>query len=351
MLSEPFPFAMVQPSLQTLMESMSAPSLQNLQESEGVGETLGYALLGHVIAGNTPLLAWTSVTRALLVRSASLVKLPTGPAAQWGFAFHALLAETRPDLARCVAMWEWPGGTRELDEALARETDCLIAYGDDATMEQIRGYRPDGPFLGYGHRLSMGIALSLRDAVQAAAGFARDVLTYDQSGCLSPHSIYVIGDVSDADDFAVCLASALRRVSMEMPSASVTADAAAAVRRHRTLARMMGDRLWEDDGLRYTVVRSRRRQFAASPTHGVINVQSLSSLEVLPEALADVAGALQGCAVAAPGEIPVALCRRLQELGVSYLCRPGELQTPPIGWRQNGLNVLTPLIPSDNNSN
>ncbi|MEO7717151.1 MAG: acyl-CoA reductase [Capsulimonas sp.] len=345
-LTEPFPFSMVRPSLNALLQSMSRDSLRHLQKNEGVTDSLGYVVVGHVIAGNTPLLAWTSVVRALLVRSASLVKLPTGSAAQWGRVFHTLLAETDPSLVRCVEMWEWAGGTRDLDETLALQTDCLIAYGDDATIEQLQGYRPQAPFLGYGHRLSMGIALTAADGIRAAADFARDVLTYDQSGCLSPHSIYVIGDVYDADDFAERLAVALRRMSMESFSAPVTVAAAAQVRRHRTLARMMGDRLWEDTDLRYTVVRPRRRQFAASPTHGVINVQSLSSVDVLPEALAEVTGALQGCAVAASGDIPLSLRRILEDAGVSYVCRPGELQTPPIEWRQNGMDVLKCLTPA-----
>ncbi|BDI31783.1 hypothetical protein CCAX7_38340 [Capsulimonas corticalis] len=339
-LSEPFPFAMVRPSLDALFASMSLTSLRDLQKNEGVIDTLGYDLIGHVIAGNTPLLAWTSVARALLVRSASLVKLPTGPAARWGGAFPLLLAETHPDLARCVEMLEWAGGTRELDEALALETDFLVAYGDDTTIEQLRRYRPGAQFLGYGHRLSMAIALSLPDAMSAAMDLARDVLTYDQSGCLSPHSIYVIGDVYDADDFAGRLSDALKRTSLEMNLAPVNVEAAAQVRRHRTLARMMGDRLWEDPQLRYTVVRPRRRQFAASPTHGVINVQSLSSIDILPEALAEVAGALQGCAIAARGDIPAALREMLAKMGISYLCRPGQMQTPPITWRQNEIDVL-----------
>ena len=46
--------------------------------------------IGHVIAGNTPLLAWTSLLRALLMRSASVVKLPSGDAAEWGQAVPRL---------------------------------------------------------------------------------------------------------------------------------------------------------------------------------------------------------------------------------------------------------------------
>ena len=73
-------------------------------------DALGVPHVGHVIAGNTPLLAWTSLLRALLMRSASLVKLPSGDAAEWGKLFHASLADVSPALASGIELRQWPGG-------------------------------------------------------------------------------------------------------------------------------------------------------------------------------------------------------------------------------------------------
>ena len=336
---EPFPFKMVQVSLDALLDSLRAEALWTLIDAEDVRDAQGYPVIGHVIAGNTPLLAWVSIIRALLVRSASLVKLPSGPAAGWGRLFVRTLADVSPDLAACIHLDQWPGGTVERDAALCRGVDLVMAHGGDVTMQALRALCPSGvPFIGYGHRVSFGLVTHGNGTAEAAAGFAKDVLLYDQGGCLSPQTIFVEGDWEDALAFAERLASALPDAAARCPLPVRAERATMTVREARDLARMgEGNRLWEDTGLRWTVIARPQAAFAASPTFGVVSVQPLETLEDLPEALIPVAGHLQGCAVA--GEA------RDYLPGVSRLCAPGELQAPPLSWRQDGRDVLRVLTP------
>lgn len=336
---EPFPFAMVQVSLDALLDSLTPPMLWALVDAEEVRDAQGYPVIGHVIAGNTPLLAWVSIIRALLVRSASFVKLPSGPAAEWGRLFVRTLADVSPDLAACVHLDQWPGGTTAQDAALCAGVDLVIAHGGDDTMNALRALCPPRtPFVAYGHRVSFGLVTRGSGDAEAAAGFARDVLLYDHGGCLSPQTIFVEGGWEDALAFAERLAAALRDAAAHYPLPIRAERAGAAVREARALAWMgEGNRLWEDPGLRWTVIARPQPAFAPSPTFGVVSVQPLAALENLPAALAPVAGHLQGCAVA--GEegdyIPC----------VSYLCKPGHLQAPPLSWRQDGRDVLRVLTP------
>ncbi len=337
--TEPFPFAMVQVSLGALLDSLTTDALGELLASEKVPDAPGYPLIGHVIAGNTPLLAWVSVIRALLVRSASLVKLPSNTSARWAHLFHQSLAEVAPELAACVFLAEWPGGTRDLDAALCREADLVMAHGSDSTLSDLRALCPmPTPFIGYGHRVSLGLLLPGADIGEAARGFAKDILIYDQGGCLSPQTIYVLGDFDDSKRFAALLADALALVSAEYPLPVRAASAAGAVRDARALAWMEdGTQVFPANDLRWTVIARPASAFRGSPTFGVVSVQPFGSLSDLPEAVSAVAGRLQGCAVAgdAEGYLP----------GVSYLCRPGMMQTPPLSWRQDGRDVLRVLLP------
>ena len=336
---EPFPFAMAQVSLDALLDALQPEALWALIDAEGVREARGYPVIGHVIAGNTPLLAWVSIIRALLVRSASFVKLPSGPAAEWGRLFQRTLADVSPELAACVHLDQWPGGTMAQDAALCAGVDLVMAHGGDAAMRALRALcPPDTNFVGYGHRVSFGLVTRGSANPEAAAGFAKDVLLYDQGGCLSPQTIFVEGEQEDAPAFAARLADALPGIVERYPLPFRADQAVQAVREARDLARMGdGNRLWEDPTLRWTVIARPQAPFAPSPTFGVVSVQPLTSLEDLPEALTSVAGYLQGCAVA--GEegdyIP----------NVSYLCKPGELQAPPLSWRQDGRDVLRVLLP------
>ena len=337
--TEPFPFAMAQVSLDALLDSLTKDALWALLAAENIPDAPGYPVVGHVIAGNTPLLAWVSIIRALLVRSASLVKLPSNASARWARVFHQSLAEVAPELAACVFLTEWTGGTRELDAALCRQSDLVMAHGSDGTLHALRSVCSAGtPLVGYGHRVSFGLLLPGADIHDAARGFARDVLIYDQGGCLSPQTVYILGDFEDARRFAAALADALALVSAKYPLPVRAASAAGAVRDARALAWMEdGAAVWQGDDLRWTVIARLDRAFRGSPTFGVISVQPLGSLADLPEALSAVASRLQGCAVAgnADGYLP----------GVSYLCRPGEMQAPPLSWRQDGRDVLRVLLP------
>ena len=335
---EPFPFAMVQVSLDALLDSLASESLWKLIDTESAAGARGYPIVGHVIAGNTPLLAWVGMIRALLVRSASLVKLPSGTAAQWAHIFHRSLTETAPELAACLYLTQWPGGTSELDAALCTEADLVMAQGADSTLRDLRALCKAGaPFVGYGHRVSFGLLLPGADIPSAAQGFATDILLYDQGGCLSPQTIFVEGGWSETQQVASALAEALAEKAGEYPLPVRAASAAGTVREARALAWMeAGNRLWEDDTLRWTVVARPHSAFAASPTFGVVSVQPLASLKDLPLALSAGADRLQGCAVAGnviDGYLP----------GVSRLCSPGELQAPPLSWRQDGRDVLRVL--------
>ena len=337
--TEPFPFAMVQVSLDALLDSLTPEALWALIDAESVRDALGYPIIGHVIAGNTPLLGWVSVIRALLVRSASLVKLPSNASARWASAFRQSLAETAPQLAACVSFAEWPGGTTDLDAAFCVQSDLVMAHGADGTLDALRALcPPQKPFVGYGHRVSFGLLLPDADLAASARGFAKDILLYDQGGCLSPQALYVAGDFDDAKRFAAVLADALARVSVELPLPVRTAGASSAVAEARALASMEENTaVWKDAGRRWTIIARPESAWRGSPTFGVISVQPLPTLEDMPEAVARVADRLQGCAVA--GDFAGYV------LSVSYLCRPGSMQAPPLAWRQDGRDVLRVLLP------
>ncbi|MDQ2800654.1 MAG: hypothetical protein M3Y13_13580 [Armatimonadota bacterium] len=340
---EPFPFAMTQVSLDGLLDSMTPDALWSLVGAEGVREAFGCPLIGHVIAGNTPLLAWGSVFRALLMRSASLVKLPSGPAARWGHVLGESLADVCPPLAACVEWRQWPGGTTELDAALCRSVDLVLAYGSNHAMNRLERLCPaDVTFLGYGHRVSFGLVLADGACEEAAQGFARDVLIFDQGGCLSPQTIFVEGGREECAAFAERLAQAMPQATADFPLPFRSPSSAPAVREACALARMEEDaRLWEDAALRWTVIARPRPEFVLSPTFGVVSVQPLRSLDALPEALVPVDAFLQGCAVASSAPLPP----EIAALGLSYVCRPGQLQAPPLNWRQDGRDVLRTLLP------
>ena len=101
-------------SLNALLDSLTEGDLADLIDTESCGGRLGPELIGHVIASNTPLLGWTSVIRALLVGSGSLVKAPSSPNAVWIDYFIDTLRDVvhRGKCRRLVTAAYWEGWRR-----------------------------------------------------------------------------------------------------------------------------------------------------------------------------------------------------------------------------------------------
>jgi hypothetical protein len=334
----PFPFAMTKVSLDGLLASMTSSALWDLIDKEGVREAYGAARIGHIIAGNTPLLSWTSLLRALLMRSHSLVKLPSSEIAEWGFLFRDSLAAVSSDLADFIELHQWKGGISEQDLRIYSSVDLLIAYGSDRTISQIRKQCPDQvPLIGYGHRLSFGVVLAGAEMVQAAIGFAHDILLYDQGGCLSPQIIYIEGNREDASLFAGQLASALADTVPLYPLNTRSFSASSAVQEARSLAKMDDQaQLWEDPDLRWTVIAHNDSIFKPSGGYGIVTVKPFTSINHLLNILKPMERIVQGCAVA--GKLNMTLP------GVSYMCSPGKLQAPPLSWPEDGISPLRSLM-------
>ncbi|MGO8670339.1 MAG: acyl-CoA reductase [Capsulimonadaceae bacterium] len=341
-------------SLDVLLDGLHAAALRELLETERVERRTGFTVVGHVIAGNSPLLGWVSMIRALLVRSASLVKLPSGPEAegcyQWARLFVDSLASIDPRLARTIALMRWAGADRSLSSELCRASDIVLAYGADATLAEIGRLCNGRPFVGYGHRLScvvLGAAVdhgvSEEDRMH---GVARDVLLYDQEGCLSPQAVLVLGDQDRAARYAGLLSRALAEETGVLPAPIRSEAAAAVVSRVRSLGRME-DAGWvtaaEDQ--RWTVLTRRTVSgFPASPGYGIVTVAAVPDHAALSDVLQSVRGVLQGVAIAADGQEWDLIERIVRDLGATYCCRPGELQRPPLSWRQDGVPLLRSLL-------
>ncbi len=342
-LTEPFPFSHVQVSLDGLLPSLTAPALHALMDGEQVRDCFGVPLVGHVIAGNTPLLAWVSLLRALLMRSASLAKLPSGPAARWAGLFVRSLATVSPALASTIALAEWPGGTPALDDTLCANADLVMCQGGDDAIAALRARTPPAtPFVGYGHALSLGLLLSNSDWDTAAQGLARDILVYAQGGCLSVKTILVQGDLDDAARFARQLTLALRRSCLIYPPPPITPQDWDQHNTARLLGQLQpGASCPSSPHDPFVVLVWPRREFHVQSGTNVVTVQSLPPRARLDTRLAPLAGRGQGCALA--GTPSRALHAKLGALGISRVCAPGEMQAPPFAWRQNQRDVLRVL--------
>jgi hypothetical protein len=342
-----FPYAMVKNNLDALLKSVTVEEIQSILLREEAGERRGAVLTGHVIAANTPLLAWSSILRALIMCSGALVKLSSTDEGAWTSLLISSLSRSCPELARCVEVLAWSGGEGELNNALYNCTDLLLVYGSDETISYFnRIAEQQKPVIGYGHRVSIGIADD--GATEAdAAGLAQDVVTYGQTGCLSPQVIFYIGSPYDLEDFSLKLAKHLAAVCDTIDCESPDLNTLHMVRTHTALARMAGCKILEDYNSRWTIVLAGNSSLCPPGCGGIVHIRAVDKLADILQWTQIYHGRLQGCAIASMRLLehkPCDLEALFGQLDFSLVCRPGELQTPPISWRQDNRNVLRSLV-------
>jgi hypothetical protein len=237
------------------------------------------------------------------------------------------------------------------------EAPCVVATGSDETIRSLSSrLRPSQRFLAYGHRFSIGVlgaAINLDDEAirQAAEGFALDVARWDQTGCLSPVVVYLVGGEPSAERvFARATSDALEKVSRQMPRGVITTAVAASHASERAEARIRqssGETPRETmrfEGGDYTVILEANAEPRPAPLHRFLRLMPVDSLGELERALSPFRGQLSNAAIAgfSPDEVH-ALRHSLMRFGISRFTAPGRLQTPPVDWPHDGMPLLTPI--------
>ncbi len=282
----------------------------------------------HIISGNTPHAGLQSLLRGLLLGSHNRCKLPSAGLPELE-AFYARLPEA---LARRVEL------ARTLPPEWLAEADAVVVFGSDTTVQALREQvRPEAIFLPHGHRVSFGIVFD-DSALASLPGAVEDVCLFDQQGCLSPHLFYVAPEQALA--YAERLAEALEAVAPAHPVLTLE-EVAAIVAVREEAAFIPGARLWQNAEAtpRWSVIYDPRPGFTPSCLNRTVFIKPLPA--DLPAAVAPVRAYLSCAGIWPPTP---AHAERAAATGVSRVCPIGQMQRPPLTWRQDGQPVLAPLV-------
>ena len=310
----------------------------------------GFPLTTVVLAGSIPMPTLLALVLPLVLRSPVLAKCAardpiTAP------AVADSLAELDPLLGRCIEIVTSTRGDDACTQALL-SAECVVATGTDSSVHALASkMHATQRFVGYGHRLSLAVLGSEAcrpDVVEeVAARLALDVALWDQLGCLSPIAVWVEGDLAGAERVSDALAAALVDAERRWPRGEIAMEAAAAIARERSEAELRAAagrpvRVRHGDGTSWTIVLESDGQPRAYPLHRFLRVHPVADRGALLSALAPLSPHLAAVAVEGVSR-ERELAKELAALGASRICRPGELQSPPLGWHHDGRPLLVPL--------
>jgi hypothetical protein len=220
------------------------------------------------------------------------------------------------------------GGTLRLAPDMfgheARAGDEVHLYGRDETLASIAAALPPGVVV-RAHGTGLGVAIigACDTLDEAAAAVARDVVPFDQRGCLSPRAVLVEGDAARASAFARALHAALARSAV--PRGALSPEDAAAIAVYRATVQSIGE-AWE--GEHHLVgLDPAPRALVLPPAARVVHVVPCADGAALSALLAPWAPAVTTIGADAGGELArsaFALAPRAR------VARLGEMQRPPL---------------------
>jgi hypothetical protein len=256
-------------------------------------------------------------------------------------SFFATLGEEGAEFARAAVARAWDGAR---DVAALDPFDAVVAFGDDATLAQIRASMPPAAHLiPFGSKASFGYVArealtDVRSAQRIAQGAARDLVLYDTQGCLSLHALFVErGGAIAPDAFAAILARAIERAAVEFPPGVRDPARTAAVAGARDLAafRAAGGlgAVYSDADASFVAVLDPPD---AEPPAFLARTLAIHSVDSPAQAAAYLARhriPLEAAAIAGKRGDVIEMALRA---GVSRIASFGDLQSPPVTGNHGG---------------
>ena len=204
--------------------------------------------------------------------------------------------------------------------------DELHVYGADSTIAAFAAaLGPDVLLRGHGTGLGVAIVGAADDLDAAARAIARDVVPFDQRGCLSPRAVLVEGDAGRAESLAERLHAELDAFDRAVPRGELERAALAELALYRTAIEAIGRFL---PGAGHAVgVDPAPRALATPPAARVVHVAAVHDAGELRALLAPWAPAITVVGAAGTGALAAEAAALAPGARRAEL---GRMQRPPL---------------------
>lgn len=181
----------------------------------GEGRTMSVRAFGaravHIIAGNTPAVAFMTVMRSAITRSDSIVKLPSNDPMPT-IAILRTMIDTDPDhpVTRHLSAAYWKGGDESIESRLyqPRSIEKIVAWGGYASVTHIAKYlQPGIDLITLDPKHSSSIIgpeafANAETMVEVAKRAAMDIGAFNQEACANARVIHVVCDQDNPEQMA-----------------------------------------------------------------------------------------------------------------------------------------------------
>ncbi len=196
----------------------------------------------HWLAGNVQILGMFALIQSIIAGNANLLKVSSRDDG----VFESLLSTfsglsyttedgyciTGDDLLKTIAVVYFDHNADKIGEEMSKSADIRIAWGGEDAVTTVAGYPAviGSETVIFGPKLSFSvIAKEALESEQEAKKLARrvsvDVSVFDQTGCASPHNLYIEeGGGISPKRFVEILCEAMDRTAVQMPRGVMTPE-------------------------------------------------------------------------------------------------------------------------------
>jgi hypothetical protein len=282
----------------------------------------------HILSGNTPHAGLQSLLRGLLLGAENLVKLPSSGLPEVNGWLDTLPNKLK-NLFKVVD---------ELSDEVFCSAKTVIGIGSDATMEEIqRRISPKQRFIPHGHKLSIGLLES--PSPEAAELVVRDACAFNQHGCLSLHTIYV---VNDAQKFLPMLAEAMQAYELANPRGEIGISESGAISNLREVVRYEAANDPDNIKLEHSIGdTSWTAIYRNSPTLTPSVLNRVVTVRPWPENFSDLGTEREFISTMA---MEKDLISKGKFFDIPRVCLLGQSQKPSLTWHHDGFAPLSSLV-------
>lgn len=310
----------------------------------------------HWMAGNVQVLGMFALLQSILTKNVNLLKISSkdeGVFAGLLNAFEDLTYTTNGgytihgnDLLSTIAIVYFSHKDRELGETMSKSANIRIAWGGKEAVESVTNYPSnfDTEDLIFGPKLSFSVVAkeslySERAARKLARKVAVDASVFDQTGCASPHNLYIErnGEISPKE-FCALVADGMKKAALQIPKGDESVEQISAIHSIRGLYDFKGS-VWSSDDSTWTVLYSEDLHLSAPIYSRVITVHPIDHIN---ETLKFVDDNIQTIGLAASGKKAIQFSEMAVERGVMRCPEIGRMLNFESPW--DGIFLMDRMV-------
>ncbi len=295
----------------------------------------------HILAGNVPGVAITSILRGSLTKNANIIKMSNRDIITPSY-FAQSFYDIDPEhpITKTTSVLFWPHTHHETFNRIMPFINAVCTWGGYDAIHETRKNTPPGvELLEFGPR--RGIQLigkeAFNDLERVAMNAAHDLTFFDQEACFSPQMAFVEGDI---DKYAEQLAKSLHEENTRLPKGYADPKFHANITNARMYSKFRGHKVHSSAKTEWTIIVT---QSSDLPTHPLGRTIFLIPVADISESIEHIGPETQVVAVE-PYHRAVDLREILTIKGVDRITQIGKMGYFAVGSPHDGMYPLSRMV-------